>query len=96
MQAHAAQFSRLGFPHMVGGFWYRRRQSDGSFRRTLDSRTKTWGFKPQCGGQVIFVIREDLGRFLAVYTNQGANRMLSQSEINALRKFKAAQQANAF
>lgn len=94
MQAHAAQNSKLGFPHMVGGFWYRKRQSDGSYRRTLDSRTRTWGFEPQGGGQVIFVIREDLGRFLAVYTNKGVNRLLSQSEIDALRKYAAAKEAN--
>lgn len=78
MNAHAAHrtaSTSRPLPTNVGGFYYTRQG-----RRVVDRKARLWGWATS-KGNAIFVMRPDLGSYVAIWKSGDSSRLFTMAEL---------------
>jgi hypothetical protein len=93
--AHKTATTSRQIPSNIGGFYYTR-----AGRRVVDQRAKLWGWSTSAG-QAIFLLRQDLGSYIAIWKTKTSSRLFTNSELGmaeshlrALRSMEAEEVAS--
>jgi hypothetical protein len=73
--AHKTATAARPLPSNVGGFFYTR-----AGRRVVDRKARLWGWATS-KGNAIFVMRPDLGSYVAIWKSGDSSRLFTMAEL---------------